>query len=75
MPKPGDRLQVRTRGPRRQTGHGHVLRVGSDPPQVTARMRLRGYENSQERGLLFLGSLPRGLSVYPGELADLITQR
>jgi multidrug resistance efflux pump len=72
VPKTGDRVQIRTRGQSRSVAYGQVLRVGSDMQQVTAPMRVRGYDNSQERGLPFLVSLPPELAVYPGELVDLI---
>ena len=75
IPKIGDRVQIRTRGQSRDVGYGQVLRIGSDLQQVTAPMRVRGYDNSQERGLPFLVSLPPGLTVYPGELVDLIILR
>jgi multidrug resistance efflux pump len=75
VPKEGDRVQIRTRGQRGVISYGRVLRVGTDMQQVTAPMRVRGYDNSQERGLPFLVSLPTELAVYPGELVDLIILR
>jgi len=72
VPKEGDRVEVRTRGVRHQAGYAQVLRVGSDMQLVNSPMRLRGYDNSLERGLPFLVNVPQGIDLYPGELVDLI---
>lgn len=75
IPKAGDAVQVRTRGPTRQTGVAKVLKVGADMQAVTAPLRIRGYDTSQERGLPFLVEVPAGMEVYPGELVDLIIRQ
>ena len=75
VPKVGDEVQVRTRGPARKTATGRVLQVGSQMQLVTSPLRIRGYDASQERGLPFLVDLPSGLSVYPGELVDLMFRK
>jgi multidrug resistance efflux pump len=71
IPKEGDRVHIRTRSSTRQSAYGQVLSVGSGLQQVSSPMRVRGYDNSQERGLPFLVSLPPELKVFPGELVDL----
>lgn len=72
VPKIGQRVQVRTRGPSRQIGETRVANVGTEMQYVSAPLRIRGYDNSQERGLPFLVNIPEGMQVYPGELVDLI---
>ena len=72
FPKEGDRVEIRTRGVRQQYGYAQILRVGSDMQLVNSPMRLRGYDNSLERGLPFLVNVPQGMDLYPGELVDLI---
>jgi multidrug resistance efflux pump len=72
VPKVGSPVKVRTRGPARQTGIAKVLQIGGDMQPITAPMRIRGYDTSQERGLPFLVEVPAGMAVVPGELVDLI---
>jgi multidrug resistance efflux pump len=75
VPKPGDSIQVRTRSAPRKTVMAKVLHVGSEMQPVTSPMRIRGYDNSQERGLPFQVSMPEGVELFPGELVDLIVQQ
>jgi multidrug resistance efflux pump len=72
IPKVGSSVKVRTRGPGRQTAIARVLEIGSDLQPVTAPLRIRGYDTSQERGLPFFVEMPAGLALHPGELVDLI---
>ncbi len=70
-PRVGMEVEVRTRTRPRQVGLGRVTHVGSKMEMFTAPLRVRGFDQSQERGLPFHVSLPKGLSVHPGELVDL----
>jgi multidrug resistance efflux pump len=86
VPKVGDTVLVRSRGPVRQMGTATVLRVGGEMQTVSAPVRLRGLDSlslssaggsftaslSPDRGLPFLLNLPEGMEVYPGELVDII---
>ncbi|MBL9138736.1 MAG: HlyD family efflux transporter periplasmic adaptor subunit [Verrucomicrobiales bacterium] len=73
-PRPGMPVEIRTRGPVRQTATSKVLSVGVDLEMVVSPLRLRGFDNSTERGLAFAVELPASLNVHPGELVDLIVQ-
>lgn len=73
-PKPGDHVEVRTRGPRRLVGTGEVLEVGSQfepiAPALQAPMKLTAVELGLPLGI----SLPSGMNIRPGELVDLTLQ-
>ena len=73
-PKIGERVQVRTRGPRRQIGTGEVLEVGTQfepiAPALQAPMKLTVVELGLPVGI----SLPSGMNIRPGELVDLTIQ-
>jgi multidrug resistance efflux pump len=71
-PRPGMRVEIRTRGPSRRVAQGEILKVGAEMQLVAAPLRVRGFNNAQERGLPFVVSLPPELNVRPGELVDLI---
>lgn len=73
-PRPGMPVEIRTRGPVRQTATSKVLNVGVDLEMVVSPLRLRGFDNSTERGLAFSVELPPSLNVHPGELVDLVVQ-
>lgn len=73
-PRPGMPVEIRTRGPRRQVVQSQILGVGSDLELVVSPLRLRGFDNSVERGLAFFVALPPELQVHPGELVDLIVR-
>ncbi len=74
QPKPDMPVEIRTRGIHPQVAHSRITRVGTDLELVASPMRLRGFDNSVERGLPFLVELPPGLEVHPGELVDLIVR-
>jgi multidrug resistance efflux pump len=71
-PRPGMPVEIRTRGPQRQTATSKVVSVGVDLELVVSPLRLRGFDNSTERGLAFAVELPPSLDLHPGELVDLI---
>lgn len=75
VPKAGDRVRVRTRGPTRQVGESQVVDVGTGMQPISPTLQPRGFVNVEERGLPFLVSIPDGMDVYPGELVDVIFVR
>jgi hypothetical protein len=70
-PKLGGRVEVRTRGPRRQIGMAHIVEVGTQfetlPPALQMPVRLA----NSELGLALSISVPSSLQIRPGELVDL----
>ncbi len=70
-PKPGTRVEVRTRGPNRQVGSAHVLQVGTQfepiAPALQTPVRLANVELGLPVGI----SMPPNLKIRPGELVDL----
>ena len=70
-PKPGDRVQVRTRNARRETGVAQIVGVGAQleplPAALQSPFRLMGAELALPLDI----SLPPGLKICPGELVDL----
>lgn len=76
VPKTGDRVRVRTRGPTRQVGESQVVQVGTDLQLITPSLQPRGLTaNVEERGLPFLVNIPDGMRVYPGELVEVTILR
>jgi hypothetical protein len=70
-PKPGMRVEVRSRGLNRTVGEGQVTDVGPRIELFNAPLRVRGMGNAQERGLPILVSVPPNMKLRPGELVDL----
>jgi multidrug resistance efflux pump len=72
QPQVGMRVEVRTRGLRRQTGTATVVEVGAQfeavPPTLLGPMR----NGNVEQGLPVDISLPANLKIRPGELVDLV---
>jgi multidrug resistance efflux pump len=70
-PKPGTRVEVRTRGWRREVGLAQVVAVGTQmeslPPALLSPFKV----GSLELGLPLEVSLPANLRIRPGELVDL----
>ena len=70
-PKPGTRVEVRTRGPNRQVGSARVLEVGTQfepiAPALQTPVRLANVELGLPVGI----SMPPNLKIRPGELVDL----
>jgi len=70
-PKPGTRVEVRTRGPRGQVGVAEVKEVGTQfeplPPALQIPVKL----GSTELGLPLSITVPSGLKIRPGELVDM----
>lgn len=71
QPRIGMDVEIRTRGPRRQTGMAKIVQVGPEMELFSQPLRVRGFGAAQERGLPVLIDLPEGMRVYPGELVDL----
>jgi len=72
QPKVGMRVEVRTRGLRRQIGTATVVEVGAQfeavPPTLVGPMKFANVE----QGLPVDISLPANLKIRPGELVDLV---
>ncbi len=70
-PKPGGRVEVRTRGPRREVGSAQILDVGAQfeplPPALQMPVKLA----NSELGLPLSISVPPTIQIRPGELVDL----
>jgi multidrug resistance efflux pump len=85
-PQTGDTVEVRTRGPRRQTGLTRVNAVGnrlevyavstsgSQLEVFAAPLGLRPAGGTYERGLPVLLDIPANMRLIPGELVDLIVR-
>ena len=70
-PKPGMRVEVRTRGPNRQLGSALVIDVGNQfeaiAPALQAPVRIANVELGLPVGI----SMPANMKIRPGELVDL----
>lgn len=73
-PQPGMAVEIRTRGAVRQVSASQISHVGSDLEIVASPLRLRGFDNAVERGLVFAIPIPPELQVHPGELVDVIVR-
>jgi len=72
QPKQGMAVHVRSRTPRRQTGEARVIQVGAHMEAFdTAMLPIPGTRPT-EWGLPVQISMARGLSLFPGELVDII---
>jgi HlyD family secretion protein len=71
-PKPGDRVQVRTRNLRREAGVAQIVGVGAQlepvPAALQSTFRLAGAELALPVDI----SMPPNLRIRPGELVDII---
>jgi hypothetical protein len=63
------------RGNQRLAAEASVLAVGARLELFTRPLRVRGFDNSQERGLPVLIEAPEELALYPGELVDLALKK
>jgi multidrug resistance efflux pump len=70
-PKPGDQVQVRTRGRQRMVGTAQVLEVGSQFEALPLSMQTAFKLTGMELALPVNISLPVGVELRPGELVDL----
>jgi HlyD family secretion protein len=70
-PKMGARVEVRTRGPRRQVGAAHIIEVGTQFEPLPAALQLPVKLANTELGLPLSISVPPTLNIRPGELVDL----
>jgi multidrug resistance efflux pump len=70
-PKPGTRVEVRTRGPNRQVGAATVLEVGTQFEAIAPALQAPVKIANVELGLPVGISMPSNLRIRPGELVDL----
>jgi multidrug resistance efflux pump len=70
-PKIGTRVQVRTRGPKRQVGAASIVEIGAQLEPISAALSGGFKLANVELGLPLSISLPPNLKIRPGELVDL----
>jgi hypothetical protein len=70
-PKLGTRVEVRTRGPRRQVGSANVVEIGAQLEPVAPALVGAFKVANVELGLPISISLPPNLKIRPGEVVDL----
>ena len=70
-PKLGTRVQVRTRGPRREVGAANIVEIGTQLEAVAPALASSFKLASVELGLPISVSLPPNLRIRPGEVVDL----
>jgi hypothetical protein len=70
-PKPGTRVEVRTRGPNRQVGTAQVIEVGTQFEAIAPALQAPVKIANVELGLPLGISMPANLKIRPGELVDL----
>jgi multidrug resistance efflux pump len=70
-PKPGARVEVCTRGPRRAAGAAKIMEVGTQFEPLPLALQLPARLANTELGLPLSISIPSGLNIRPGELVDL----
>jgi multidrug resistance efflux pump len=70
-PKIGTKVQVRTRGPRRQVGAASIVEIGAQLEPVSPALSGGFKLANAELGLPLSISLPPNLKIRPGELVDL----
>lgn len=71
-PRPGMRVEVRTRGPHRQVGSAEVMEVGTQFEAIAPALQAPVHVANVELGLPLNISLPANLNIRPGELVDLV---
>lgn len=69
-PQPGMKVEVRTRGLRRETGKAEIVKVGAQLEPLPLVLQNPLKPAGSELGLTVDISLPPNLSVRPGELVD-----
>ena len=70
-PKVGARVEVRTRGSRREIGVASVIEVGAQVEQIAPALLGPVKLANLELGLPISISVPAELKIMPGELVDL----
>jgi hypothetical protein len=70
-PMVGMQVQVRTRGPHRETGSAKILEIGTQLETIAPALLGAAKLASIELGLPLGISLPADLKIRPGELVDL----
>jgi len=75
QPKPGMTVHVRSRTPRRETALAKVIQIGAHMEAFdTAMLPIPGTKPT-EWGLPVQITMPMGLSLFPGELVDIIFEK
>jgi multidrug resistance efflux pump len=70
-PKVGTRVEVRTRGPRRQVGSASIVEIGAQLEAMSPALAGSSRLANVELGLPISISMPANLKIRPGELVDL----
>src|ERR1051325_812798 len=70
-PSVGTRVEVRSRGPRREVGIANIIEVGTQLETVAPALASPVKFSTVELGLPISVSLPSNLKIRPGELVDL----
>jgi multidrug resistance efflux pump len=70
-PKAGARVEVTTRGPKRQAGDAKVVEVGTQFEPLPLALQIPARLANTEMGLPLSISVPSSLKIRPGELVDL----
>lgn len=74
LPKPGDAIQVRRQGFKREVAQGTVLDVGNQLEAIELNLVPAPAGGTNELGVPFSVSIPAELALIPGEPVDLILQ-
>jgi multidrug resistance efflux pump len=70
-PKAGARVEVCTRGPKREVGAAKIIEVGTQFEPLPLALQIPARLANSELGLPLSISIPSGLKIRPGELVDL----
>jgi len=70
-PSVGTRVEVRSRGPRREVGFANIVEVGTQLENIAPALAAPVKFSSVELGLPISVSLPPNLRLRPGELVDI----
>ena len=71
-PKPGTRVEVRTRGLCREKGQARIMEVGAQLENIPTLLQGPATLAHVQQGLPLDISLPPNLSILPGELVDIV---
>lgn len=72
QPRAGMHVEIRTRGPQRQSADSIILGVDPDPALLASTVPEREVHLAAAQGLAFLVEVPPGLRVHLGEVVDLV---
>jgi multidrug resistance efflux pump len=71
-PSVGTRVEVRSRGPRREVGFANIVEVGTQLENIVPALAAPVKFSAVELGLPISVSLPSNLRIRPGELVDIV---